>query len=233
MKNLVRFSFSRFSESYDREALLQRDAAKILIDFAGELKGRGIDLGCGTGFLYRLSGWENITGIDISEDMIRFYRRFNPAGIVADMEDLPFRDKSFDYAVSNFSIHWADFEKTVKEIKRVLKDNGKFVFNIPLSGSMSVVEEILGDTKFDFLPAEKVIELLDKNQFSVEQFFIKDLKKDFEDGYSLLTHLHKTGVAINTGSKTLGEKRKIVKKFKEYTHPVIMNFKLLFVKAKL
>lgn len=233
MKTLIRFSFSRFSESYDTEAVLQKEASKLLVDFAGKLEGKGIDLGCGTGFLYRFSEWKDTVGIDISQDMIRFYTRFNKKAVVADMEKLPFKKNSFDFAVSNFSLHWADFEKTVFQVRYTLKEKGKFVFNIPVGGSLEAVENILGDTTFDFLCVPEILQTLKNNSFKIEDFFVENLKKDFENGYQLLMHLHKTGVAINIKEKSIGEKRKIVKKFKNYNKPVTLNFKLLFVKAYL
>ncbi len=231
MKTLVKFSFSRFSESYDREAVLQKEAARILVDFAGDLKGKGIDLGCGTGFLLRLSEWKGIVGIDISEDMVRFYSRFNKNAVIADMEDLPFKENSFDYAVSNFSLHWADFEKTVFELKRVLKPEGRFVFNIPVGGSLEVVEKILGEIHFDFICVPEVLQTLKEKGFFINDFFVENLQKGFKDGYSLLVHLHKTGVAINTKSSSLSEKRRIVNLFKSYEKPALLNYKLLFVDA--
>ncbi len=229
MKTLIKLSFSRFSESYDKEAVLQKEAARILVDFAGDLKGKGIDLGCGTGFLLRLSEWKGIVGIDISEDMVRFYRRFNKNAVIADMEDLPFKENSFDYAVSNFSLHWADFDKTVSELKRVLKPEGRFVFNIPVGGSLEIVEKILGEIQFDFVCVPEVLQTLKEKGFFVNDFFVENLQKDFKDGYSLLVHLHKTGVAINTKPSSISKKRKIVKLFKSYQKSTYLNYKLLFV----
>ncbi|WP_456464536.1 class I SAM-dependent methyltransferase [Persephonella sp.] len=229
MKTLIKLSFSRFSESYDKEAVLQKEAARILVDFAGDLKGKGIDLGCGTGFLLRLSEWKGIVGIDISEDMVRFYRRFNKNAVIADMEDLPFKENSFDYAVSNFSLQWADFDKTVSELKRVLKPEGRFVFNIPVGGSLEIVEKILGEIQFDFICVPEVLQTLKEKGFFVNDFFVENLQKEFKDGYSLLVHLHKTGVAINTKSSSISKKRKIVKLFKSYQKSTYLNYKLLFV----
>ncbi len=231
MKSLIKISFSRFSESYDKEAVLQKKAAEILVDFAGDLEGMGLDLGCGTGFLYRFSNWENLIGIDIAEDMIKFYKKFNNRCLLADIERLPFKDNSFDFIVSNFALHWTDIKKSFNEAFRVLKKEGYFVFNIPFKGSMEIVEEILGKETFDFLCVPEILTTLKKTGFSIEDFFAEDLYLEFLNGYSLLSHLHKTGVTINTKEKSIAEKRKIVKKFKDYKKPAILNYRLLFVKA--
>ncbi|WP_457625096.1 methyltransferase domain-containing protein [Persephonella sp.] len=231
MKTLIKFSFSRFSESYDKEAVLQKKAAKILISFAGKLEGKILDIGCGTGFLYRFSGWENTVGIDIAEDMIRFYKKFNQNAVLADMEELPFKENSFDYVVSNFSLHWADFEKTVSQVRYILKDGGYFIFNIPVGGSLKIVEKILGNTTFDFMCVPEILDILREKEFRIKDFFVEHLEKKFDSGYELLMHLHRTGVAINTENQSIGEKREIVRKFKDHKDPAVLNFKLLFVKA--
>ena len=231
MKNLVKFSFSRFAESYEKHAILQKEAAEILADFSGELKGKGIDLGCGTGFLYEFFKKSSIIGIDISTDMISFYRKRNRNAVVCDMEKLPFLDKSFNFAISNFSLHWSDIEKTFSEVKRVLKENGVFIFNIPIYGSLESVENILGNLKFDFPCVPETLKTLKEKGFGIEDFFVENLEFEFENGYELLSHLHKTGVSISQKRETLKEKRKTVEKFLSYKKPVKLNFKLLFVKA--
>ncbi len=231
MKSFVKFSFSRFAETYNKEATLQKEAAEILIDFADSLEGKGLDLGCGTGFLYRFSNWKNITGIDIAEDMVKFYKKFNSNCLIADMENLPFKENSFDFAVSNFALHWTDIKKSFNEVFRVLKKDRYFVFNIPFKGSMEAVEEIVGKETFDFLCVPEILKILKESGFSIKDFFAEDLYREFPDGYSLLSHLHKTGVSINLKEKSLSEKRKIVKKFKDYKKPVVLNYRLLFVKA--
>ena len=45
---------------------------------------------------------------------------------VADVENLPFADKSFDVVTVGTAFHWFVNEKSVTEIKRVLKDGGLF-----------------------------------------------------------------------------------------------------------
>ena len=232
MKTLIKFSFSRFAESYDREAVLQKKAAQILLDFAGKLGGKGLDIGCGTGFLVRLSEYKNIVGIDISEEMVRFYRKYNRKAVIGNMEELPFKERSFDFVLSNFSMHWADLNKTVSEVNRVLTEGGLFVFNIPVDGSMEFVEQLLESRKFDFPCTFDVLERLKEEEFIIEDFFIENIQKEFPDGYSLLVHLHRTGVAINPKNQSVGEKRKIVQKFKNYTNTANLNFKLMFVCCK-
>jgi malonyl-CoA O-methyltransferase len=231
LKNLIRLSFSRFAESYNREAFLQKEASKILSEFAGCLQGRGIDLGCGTGFLYDVLPDKNIVGVDISKDMIQMYMRKNKQAVVGDIENLPFKDASFDFAVSNFSLHWTDLGKSFKEVYRVLRKEGVFVFNIPFYGSLEIIQEILGEETFDFLCVPQILKTLKDAGFRIQDFFAEDLEATFDNGYKLLSHLHRTGVSLNTKSTSLKEKREIVRKFKSYKKDALLKYRLLFVKA--
>ncbi|MDQ7055775.1 MAG: hypothetical protein Q9M89_04540 [Persephonella sp.] len=74
-----------------------------------------------------------------------------------------------------------------------------------------------------------VLKRLKEEEFIIEDFFARNIQMEFPDGYSLLAHLHRTGVAINTQNQSIGEKRRIVQSFKNHTGKAYLNFKLLFV----
>ncbi|MDQ7081874.1 MAG: methyltransferase domain-containing protein [Aquificota bacterium] len=40
---------------------------------------------------------------------------------MGDAESLPFKDRSFDWVISNFSLHWTDLRKSVPELFRVAR----------------------------------------------------------------------------------------------------------------
>ncbi len=231
MKKVIKKSFSRFAESYNKEAFLQKKAALELSEYAQDLTGLGLDLGCGTGFLYESLSNKNIVGIDISPDMAFFYKRKNEKVVIGDIEQLPFKDSIFDYAVSNFSLHWTDLDRSFGEVHRVLKKEGYFVFNIPFYGSLDVIEKILGYQTFSFLCVPEILKKLKEKDFRIEDFYAKDFSYTFKDGFSLLSHLHKTGVSINEKATSLSEKRRIFFLFKSYRKPIPLKYRLLFVRA--
>jgi ubiquinone/menaquinone biosynthesis C-methylase UbiE len=89
-----------------------------------------LDLGCGKGlFLEILKDYKSkLYGADISPEMIKYakerignYAEFK----VADSENLPWRDNVFDIIVCILSFHhYPSPEKSLEEMKRVLKNNG-------------------------------------------------------------------------------------------------------------
>lgn len=228
-KNIIKISFSKAVGSYEKEILIQKKTAFKLLQYSKGLEGLGIDLGCGTGFLSSLIG-KDIIGVDISFSMARIYKNKNHRIVVGDIENLPFKDKSFDFAVSNFALHWTDLERSFKEVKRILKEDGRFIFCIPVEGSLKIVEKILGEKNFDFLSVDNVLEILSK-YFKVKSFEISTYEEKFKNGLELLKHLHKTGSSIGKSGKTIGEKRKIFNKFNQYKDPCVLNFEVLFVSA--
>lgn len=96
-----------------------------------------LDFGCGDGrYSYKFLdlGAESVTGIDSSLAMIELAKNnlrkddVNPNFIVADGQDLPSKENSFDIVFSNFVLHYfTDALKPLKEIYRVLKPGGYFV----------------------------------------------------------------------------------------------------------
>jgi ubiquinone/menaquinone biosynthesis C-methylase UbiE len=92
-----------------------------------------IDLGCGTGRLLQniSTHWPQaqVFGVDPAEEMLCEAHRQNPNAsfMLAPAESLPLPDDSVDIALSSISFHhWADPERGVQEVARVLRPGGWF-----------------------------------------------------------------------------------------------------------
>jgi len=233
MKMLIKRSFSRFSMKYEKEAILQKEAGKYLIQFSEVNKknfNKILDLGCGTGFLGEFLN-KKLVGIDISKDMLKIAKEKNYFVLQGDIENLPLKNKSFDFILSNFSLHWLNLEMALKESSRVLKDNGYISFNIPIENSLQAIEDILGE-KYFYFKSEKDILHLVKKYFQIEKLEKAKFIKTFSNGYEFLIHLHNTGVSINPNDKSFKKKKEIINKFKSYNLETILNYELLYIKGK-
>ncbi len=97
----------------------------------GESSGSLLDLGCGTGIYTQAMfewGW-TVTGVDVSEDMLRLARARGLDVVRADGAALPFDDESFDAVVSMWThTDVDDFAVMVREVQRVLRREGPFVY---------------------------------------------------------------------------------------------------------
>ncbi|MEQ6125181.1 bifunctional demethylmenaquinone methyltransferase/2-methoxy-6-polyprenyl-1,4-benzoquinol methylase UbiE [Pseudotenacibaculum sp. MALMAid0570] len=98
-----------------------------------------LDIATGTGDLALMMSQLNpdrVVGLDISEGMLEVGKqKIEKAGlsnqiemVVGDSENMPFDDNTFDAITVSFGVrNFANLDKGLTEIKRVLKPNGTFV----------------------------------------------------------------------------------------------------------
>lgn len=106
---------------------------------AGWPYAKSLELGCGTGFFtlnLKLAGVIDEGHVtDLSPGMVEVAKRnarelgFEVEGKVADAEHLPYPDGSFDIVIGHAVLHHIpDLDLAFREILRVLKPGGRFVF---------------------------------------------------------------------------------------------------------
>lgn len=93
--------------------------------------GEVADLGCGDGYgsyLLHREGYR-VTGVDLSEEMVRYASGKRTAGlefIAGDLQNLPFASDTFDAAMAINSLEWVPNPlKALKEIWRITKPGGR------------------------------------------------------------------------------------------------------------
>ena len=152
-KRNVRRSFGAAAGTYDENAFLQREIANRLFERLDYIKlnpARVLDLGSGTGYATRKlrDRYVNadIVSLDLAPPMLQFAKRQLPQTpvltrllkaftssaatdfICADAESLPLANESLDLALSSLTLQWCNPEKVAKEVSRVLRPNGLFMF---------------------------------------------------------------------------------------------------------
>jgi len=138
-----------------------------------------IDLGCGTGILFdllrrRVGEDGTVTGIDFSLEMAqKAHRNFpfpNVNVVDADVTMLPFRDNSFDMAVSFSAFpHFSDKCKALNEIHRVLRPGAKlYIIHLQSSKELSEIHHRIGGiVAEDILPeAQAMQKMLNECSFA-------------------------------------------------------------------
>ena len=95
-----------------------------------------LELGCGTGLFTRkvyASTKAHIIATDLSEELLQEARLKFPEGDfrVADAMKLDFPDNTFDVVFGSSILHHLDMDKSLNEIFRVLKKDGRMVFAEP------------------------------------------------------------------------------------------------------
>jgi NADH dehydrogenase [ubiquinone] 1 alpha subcomplex assembly factor 5 len=99
------------------------------LDDVGREFRMALDLGSHNGALSRaLADRPGVDHIVAAEPALAFLRRAGAMPVAADPELLPFRDASFDLAVSALALHWvADLPGTLIQLRRALKPDGLFI----------------------------------------------------------------------------------------------------------
>ena len=96
-----------------------------------------LDLGCGSGeecVEYIKMGAKAVVGVDISEKMLEVAKEKNSDPAITylcmPMEDIGSIEGEFDLAVSSLALHYIeDFKGVVKNVGRLLKKGGEFIFS--------------------------------------------------------------------------------------------------------
>lgn len=105
-----------------------------------KLKGKILDDGCGIGILGEYLPEADIVGSDISPEMLKKSAGRIKELILADSENLPFPDNSFDVIFARSLLHHLPHpEKGIAECRRVLKPGGQIVFQDTLMSVFSYI----------------------------------------------------------------------------------------------
>ncbi|MEO8889133.1 MAG: class I SAM-dependent methyltransferase [Jatrophihabitantaceae bacterium] len=130
----------KWSISFDQRCIdYARDRFEHVAGRAGWPYRTSLELGCGTGFFtlnLKLAGvLEDGHVTDLSPGMVEVAQQnarslgFEVQGRVADAERLPYEDDSFDLVIGHAVLHHIpDVELALREVLRVLKPGGRFVF---------------------------------------------------------------------------------------------------------
>ncbi|MBQ7680176.1 MAG: methyltransferase domain-containing protein [Butyrivibrio sp.] len=96
-----------------------------------------LEIGCGNGSLWMghdddMARCGRLVLTDLSEGMLSTAKahlgeRDNVSYMLADIQDIPFEDNSFDMVIANAMLyHVPDLDQGLREVRRVLKDGGAF-----------------------------------------------------------------------------------------------------------
>lgn len=176
------------------DELYKKHLDRILLkSFASENlnSGKLIDLGCGPGQTTKFlsdCGLTDILAVDISLEMLRVAKNINPQlnFEIADILNLKYPDKFFGSAIAFYSIVHFDYSQikiAFSEIKRVLIDNGQFLFSFHIGDNAVHLDNFLDhqvSIDFYFFEVSKIINLLLEAGFEIIDIIERQPYKDAE-----------------------------------------------------
>lgn len=134
MNSINRFDKNYFKRQYGEQCDEAREYLKYFTNIVCKscLPSKVLDAGCGFGF--SLSEFQEIGieahGIDVSEFVVKSNE--NPNVILGNVQNLPYRDESFDVVISTEVLeHLENPKQAIEELKRVLRDDGYILLTTP------------------------------------------------------------------------------------------------------
>ncbi|MFQ6088848.1 MAG: class I SAM-dependent methyltransferase [Candidatus Methanofastidiosia archaeon] len=168
-KERIKKEYDRSAEFYDRRyKKIQFEKYRGTIKLSLENL-KILDLGCGTGLLSMFLSRKDLVGIDLSFKMLKVAKKRCKV-VQADIDHLPFRDSIFDLVFSFTSLqNLPYYNVAIREVLRVLKKNGLFIFSILNKKSyLQVAEDV-----------EKRFKILEKALCGEDVSFVCEVRESF------------------------------------------------------
>ena len=128
-----------FSEKYIDSAVVQKEIIDRLMErlsFINLSPRKVVDIGSGVGLstksLLEMHSNSEFYMIDHSHVSLssNILKNKNVSPVCASFKDIPFEDNTFDFVFSSSALHWElDIQSSFKEIYRILKPGGLFLFS--------------------------------------------------------------------------------------------------------
>ncbi len=218
----VNQEFSKHAHKYQQLNQIQAEVAKKLITSMPTCKPKKIlDLGCGSGAIYKLIDWEieKFVGVDFSSNMLSLHPEaqnvtcklgdFNDAKLFEEL-----REEEFDYIISASALQWA------ADLDRVFSDIAKFDLPFSLaifsSGTFATLNKTAGVDSI--IPSyETLKELAEKSLhakcsigISVEKI---SYTLEFENTREMLRYIKRSGVSGGRNLLTYKQTKKLMDEY--------------------
>jgi SAM-dependent methyltransferase len=134
-----------------RELVEGIDADEVTFELiAAAAPARMLEVGCGMGELSERVARDlgvSVTAVDFSERMVELSRARGVDVRLADAQDLPFADRSFELVVANWVLyHLPDVVRGIGELARVLTPDGTLIAASVGEGNMEELWNMVGDS---------------------------------------------------------------------------------------
>lgn len=205
-KNRVRKRFQTSADSYNENALIQKETAGELIEKLLKISGKNYDrileIGCGTGLLTQKIK-ENLTfkvfyANDLSSDYEKRIQAVIPNAHFywGDAEEIQFPE-NLNLIISNAVFQWFDrLEHAFARFHQILQKNGSLAFTTFGNKNYQEIKSITGNS-LQYPSLSRIIDLGKK--YFLPQEAKKTLKTlYFKTPLEVIKHIHKTGVNGNS-----------------------------------
>jgi malonyl-ACP O-methyltransferase BioC len=205
-KNLVKDKFLSSIKTYDNNAIIQKEMAKILLDIVIEKIGNNynnvLEIGSGTGLLTQKIvdniEFKKLITNDLSENYKGIIRgivsnlNIDYKFIEGDAECFEFPENN-NLIISNATFQWFDdLNKFIIQSEKLLNKNGILAFTSFGTENFNEISSIYNNG-LNYLPINEILKNTD-NIFEVVHTFSYKKQLFFNDPFAVLKHIKNTGV---------------------------------------
>ena len=193
----IKSQFSKNSLSYNEFNLIQKQAIQKLLHDTTPKPRSILDLGCGTGSLYKAINWQidNFIGVDFSEEMLLQHPRADKIQCkIGDFDDHSLfdylRQYTFDRVISASSLQWSsDLNASFKNIKNL---------NTPIAFAIFTANTF--KTLFSTAGIPPLLRTVDEVSSLAKLYFDASYETvhytlEFSDTHDMLRYIKKSGVS--------------------------------------
>lgn len=208
MKNIFDQHWKKYDDWYDKHKFAYLSEIEAIKKVFPDKKSNGLEVGVGTGRFASALGISN--GIEPSIKMAKLAQNRGINVKIGNGENLPYKDKEFDYVLIAITICFVqEPKKVIFEAKRVLKDKGKIVLAIvdkdSFLGKFYQQKGSIFYKRATFFSVGEMVKILDDNKFGKFSFYqaifnLPEKVKTIEtpsEGYG------KGGFVVITGEKNV------------------------------
>lgn len=225
----VENQFSKYAKDYKNHNIIQQIVAKSLVRELKSQPKRILELGCGSGQVYRHISWEIdfYKAIDFSSSMCELHPKGEKIEVKCfDFDTQEFldeiKDNQYDIILSSSALQWSkDLSKIIKNLSFITNEINAVLFT---SNTFKTIQNIT-KTKSPILDEESIKEAFSK-YFKCD-FETILYKLEFDNKKDLFDYIKKSGVSGGNSSLDFKDAKKL---YKEYNLNYL-EFEVIFVKT--
>ena len=225
----IKKQFSKYANQYNKHNIIQQIAAKSIVRDIRNQPKRILELGCGSGQIYKHINWhiDFYKAIDFSNEMCELHPKASNVKVEChDFDNISFhnsiKDEEYDLVISSSALQWSkNLPKIIKRLSTVTKTINAALFT---SNTFKTIQDIT-NTKSPILSEEEI-----RSAFNIYydcEFEVYKYNLEFDNKKELFDYIKKSGVS-GSGNKLSYKDSKAL--LKEYSLNYL-EFEVIFIKA--
>jgi len=225
----VKKQFSKYANQYNNHNIIQQIAAKSIVrDINGKPK-RILELGCGSGQIFKYITWklDFYKAIDFSSSMCELHPKAKNVQVEChDFDDNSFhnsiKDETYDLVISSSALQWSkDLKKIVKRLSSITNEINVALFT---SNTFKTIQDITNSPS-PILSQDDIREaFLEYCECEIEVF---NYNLEFDNKKELFDYIKKSGVSGNNKKLSYKDSKLLLQKY-DLNY---LEFEVIFIKA--